>query len=380
MKIAHFSDTHLGYSRSARTDERGLNQRMVDVVETFQKVLDDIVASEADVVIHAGDFFDSIRPLNLVITAAYKRLVKFQRQRENKPLIIIAGNHDSPKSVGIGNILTIFGEPDQTDYSIPGVYVVESRARRIVLPDFGFEALALPWGGEDVSFEIKPENPKNDSVLIAHGIEQSLGIAGATLSTSRMNRERWSYVALGDFHIRKHIVDNVWYCGSTEFTSTNFWDEVESKGWLLVDTDLNEPTIRRVEPVRSAFTMDTIDAMGISGQEIGDQLLRNAHWDATTQPMVKQAVINCDVIARSEVPVEIRNELSSRALIYDLKMFLAPRSGGKDGTQAERGATLHDDWAVFAEDRQLALGVNRKEFVEAGHRTMREAEGDSQEN
>ncbi len=380
MKIAHFSDTHLGYSRYARTDARGLNQRMVDVVETFQKVLDDIVASEADIVIHAGDFFDSIRPPNIAIIAAYKRLVKFQRQREGKPLIIIAGNHDSPKSVGIGNILTIFGEHEQSDYSIPGVYVVESNARRLTLPDFGFEALTLPWGGETVPFEIEPENRKNVCVLIAHGIEQSLGIAGATLSYSRMNRERWNYIALGDFHIRRNVVDNVWYCGSTEYTSTNFWDEVESKGWLLFDSAAAEPIIRQVEPVRSVFTMDAVDAAGLSGSEIGDQLIRNAHWDASTLPMVKQVVFNCDVIARSEIPAEVRNELNSRALIYDLKVFLPPKAGGRDETTSERGATLHEDWTAFAEERQLALGVDRKEFVETGHRTMREAAGDPQED
>jgi len=352
---------------------------MVDVFETFQRVLDDIVASEADIVIHAGDFFDSIRPPNIAIIAAYKRLVRFQKQREGKPLVIIAGNHDSPKAVGIGNILTIFGEHEQSDYSIPGVYIVESNARRITLPDFGFEALALPWGGESVPFEIKPNSPKSVSVLIAHGIEQTLGLAGATLSYSRMNRERWSYVALGDYHIRKNIIDNVWYCGSTEYTSTNFWDEVESKGWLLYDSDKVEPTIRHVEPVRGALVMDTIDAEGLSGPEIGEQLLRNAHWDASTLPLVKQVVINCDVIARSEIPAEVRNELSSRALIYDLKPLLPARGGNKDEVAAERGATLHDDWTTFAEERQLTLGVNRKEFVEAGHRTMREAAGDSQE-
>jgi hypothetical protein len=195
-----------------------------------------------------------------------------------------------------------------------------------------------------------------------------------------MNRERWNYVALGDYHIRKNIVDNVWYCGSTEFTSTNFWDEVESKGWLLFDSETSEPIVKSVEPVRAALTMDAIDATGLSGPEIADQLVRNAHWDASTQPLIKQVVFNCDVVARSEIPAEIRNELNSRALIYELKLLLPQRSGSKGEATAERGATLHDDWAAFAGARQLTLGVDRTEFVEAGHRTMREAAGDSQED
>ena len=126
--------------------------------------------------------------------------------------------------------------------------------------------------------------------------------------------------------------------------------------------------------------MDSIDATGLSGPEIGEQLIRNAHWDSSTQPLVKQIVFNCDVIARSEIPAEIRNELNSRALIYELKMFLPLRAGSKEEATAERGATLHDDWAAFAAERRLTSGVDRKEFVEAGHRTMREAAGDSEED
>ena len=124
MKIAHFSDTHLGYSRYGRRDERGLNQRLVDVVETFQRALDSILSHDPDVVVHAGDFFDKERPSNLVIVSAYKRLVRFQRERGGKPLILIAGNHDSPKSADAANILRIFGEHEPSEYAIPGVYVV----------------------------------------------------------------------------------------------------------------------------------------------------------------------------------------------------------------------------------------------------------------
>lgn len=382
MKIAHFSDTHLGYGRYERTNKHGVNQRMADVVETFRRVLEDIVASEAEIVIHAGDFFDCIRPPNLVITTAYKELMRFQKRREGMPLIIIAGNHDSPKSVGVGNILSIFGSHEQTECSIPGVYVVESSPRHIVLPDLKFEALAMPWGGEAEPSQVKPENPRFTSALIAHGLEQTLGISGASLSLSRMNRERWNYVALGDYHIRKHLVDNVWYCGSTDYTSTNFWDEIEPKGWLLFDTEGGPPGVRNVDPVRSALSMPTIDATGLSGTEIADMLLKSATWDVTPEggPMVRQVVTGCDPLARAEVPGDVRNELNSRALIYDLKMYLASRSPAGDTTAPHRGATLREDWQSFAEKRDLPISVSREEFVTAGHKMLEEAVGDPEEN
>ncbi|MDQ2986515.1 MAG: metallophosphoesterase [Armatimonadota bacterium] len=381
MKIAHFSDTHLGYSRYARTDERGINQRTVDVVDTFQKVLHDILVTDPDVVIHAGDFFDSVQPLNLVIVAAYKRLVRFQKLRGGRPMIIIAGNHDSPKTIGKGNILTIFGEGEASDYSIPGVYVVESHAKRIVLPDIGFEALALPWSGENAAFDIRPEDRRNVSILIAHGLEQSLGMPGATLSLSRMNYPEWNYVALGDYHFRKPLADNVWYSGSTDYTSSNFWEEEkELKGWNLFDSETGETRFMHVEPLRAPRTLEQLDASGLSGEDIGAQLIRNAHWDVDAQPIIRQIVTNCDPIARSEVPADVRSELQSRALHYELKMLLAASVGVDTEDVQTRGATLEDDWKAYAEARQLPLGVDREEFVGAGHKVMKEAAGDPQED
>jgi DNA repair exonuclease SbcCD nuclease subunit len=379
LKIAHFSDTHLGYERFSGCNQRGLNQRMVDVVDTFQKVLDDILACDPDVVIHAGDFFEKYRPENLVITTAYQRLNEFQSKRGAKPLIIVAGNHDSPKSIGVGNILRIFGDHESGSYSIPGVYVVEGSAQRITLP--GFEALALPWGGEGTAKEVVPENRRNVCVLIAHGLDISLAVPNATLSVSRMNYDQWDYVALGDYHIRKSLKENVWYSGSTEFTSTNFWEEEGTpKGWNLFDSESGKTEFRRVDPVRWVRTLETIDAEGLSGQEIADQMLRNKNWDESALPVIRQKVHNCDPLARTDIPAETLNELKSCCLHYEFVAQIKRREVQEaDGTVA-RAATLDDDWKAYAEKRSLPLGLERDEFVATGHRLLKEAAGDSSED
>ena len=360
-------------------DSRGLNQRMVDVVETFQRVLDSIHAADPDVVIHAGDFFDKDRPPNIVIITAYKRLVKFQKLREGKPFILVAGNHDSPKAVGAGNILSIFGEHLQTEYSIPGVYVVETTPRRIELPEIGFEALCIPWGGENSGVDMKPLDKRNSSVIIAHGLDGALGLPGATLSLPRMHYQEWDYVALGDFHIRKELAPNAWYCGSTDYTSTNFWEEDLQKGWNLFDTESRDVRFMPVEPARARVPLADIDATGLSGVDIGDELLRNAHWEDGSLPMVRQCVRNCSPTSRAEVPNRIRLDLADRCLHYQLDMYLAPKDGEK-GEAKPRGATLNEDWQNYAEARDLPLGLDRKEFVETGHKLMKEAGSDSSEN
>ena len=353
---------------------------MVDVVDTFQRVLDSILSKNPDVVIHAGDFFDKDRPPNLVIITAYKRLVRFQKLREGRPFILIAGNHDSPKAIGAGNILSIFGEHEQTEYSIPGVYVVESQARRVVLHEIRLEALCLPWRGETTTLDMTPIDRNYTCLIAAHGLDGALGIPGATLSLSRMHYDQWDYLALGDYHIRKELAPNAWYCGSTDFTSTNFWEEDLVKGWNLFDSETRRVEFVPVEPVRAPVPLPNIDARGLSGAEIGEALQRNAHWEDGAFPMVRQCVLNCDPIARAEVPHNVRTELQARALHYQLDMFLAPREDKSDGDTTPRGATLNDDWQSYAEERQLPLAIDRKEFIDTGHRLMKEAGSASSED
>src|SRR3712207_3332946 len=60
VRIAHISDTHLGYTRYAKLHpETGRNQREVDVQEAYARAVDAILERDVDLVIHSGDVFDS---------------------------------------------------------------------------------------------------------------------------------------------------------------------------------------------------------------------------------------------------------------------------------------------------------------------------------
>jgi hypothetical protein len=195
-----------------------------------------------------------------------------------------------------------------------------------------------------------------------------------------MNYTEWDYVALGDYHIEKALAENVHYCGSTDYTSSNFWDEGLQKGWKLFDSSTREISFVPVEPVRGSVPLPEVDAMGMTGEEIGEALLRNAHWEDDTFPMVRQVVRNCDPVARAEVPQKILAELHQRALCYEFVPRAVPKEGTDKSDVMPRGATLNDDWHSFAESRSLPLGVDRDEFVETGHRLIKEAASASEED
>jgi DNA repair exonuclease SbcCD nuclease subunit len=47
------------------------------------------------------------------------------------------------------------------------------------------------------------------------------------LKLSDLGCDRWSYVALGHYHVYHKYAPNAYYSGALEYTSTNIWGEAE---------------------------------------------------------------------------------------------------------------------------------------------------------
>src|SRR3712207_7953138 len=87
VRIAHISDTHLGYTRYAKLcPNTGRNQREVDVQEAYGRAVDAILEREVDLVIHSGDVFDSVRPATHVIIGFLKQTARIRSEEHTSEL------------------------------------------------------------------------------------------------------------------------------------------------------------------------------------------------------------------------------------------------------------------------------------------------------
>lgn len=91
MRILHTADWHLGkrldfYSRSAEQAE---------VLEEIIQIADE---QSVDIVLIAGDLFDTFNPPVEAVDLFYKTLKRLSKNGQ-RPVIAIAGNHDSPQRV-----------------------------------------------------------------------------------------------------------------------------------------------------------------------------------------------------------------------------------------------------------------------------------------
>ena len=88
MKIIHFSDTHLWITLENTTRED-------DFYNNFEKIIDEIIKLNPEIVIHSGDLFHTSKPSNKAISIIVKNFLKLENA--NIKTIIIAWNHDTPR-------------------------------------------------------------------------------------------------------------------------------------------------------------------------------------------------------------------------------------------------------------------------------------------
>ena len=91
MIILHTSDWHLG----KRLDEFS---RIEEQNEVLQEICDIADNENANVIIIAGDLFDTFNPPTEAVELFYKTLKKLSKNG-NRAVIALAGNHDSPERI-----------------------------------------------------------------------------------------------------------------------------------------------------------------------------------------------------------------------------------------------------------------------------------------
>ncbi len=374
MTLAHLSDTHLGFRAYGKVRPDGANVREVDVLETFARALDAIAARDPDLVVHAGDLFHVVRPSNLSLVGGYRAVESFQAKRKGKPLVILGGNHDVPRG-GFGGVLPLFE-------SIPGVSVVE---RETTTLDLGFvKVVAVPSAALKAGGLVL-EPPSGPAVLTLHGMSRQAlprGREGGDFDAEALRHEGWIYVALGDYHVFQPYGPNVCYAGSTDYASTNVWDETRhAKGWVWFDGRIEFVPVA----TRPVLDLPPIEARGLDHEAVEARMIENADGEfpqaaiensgfplltpPLLRPIVRQRIVDAAPGLRARLAPAVIREISGRALSYAVAVGTAAREDRALGP----AMTLEEAWRAHAAGLRVPAGLERDELIGAGLQRLREA-------
>lgn len=381
MKIIHLADLHLGFRQFHRLSPSGINQREADVASTFRKTIDQVIALRPDAVVIAGDIFHTARPTNTAIIHAYRQLQRLTAALPDAVVILIAGNHDRPRASETGSILRLF--------SALGIHVVDAMPARLPFPDRSLSVLAVP----DMAGNIPPLDPEPGSqwnVLLLHGEVQGVlpkGIAdrgtAEEIPVAALNAPRWSYIALGHYHVHREVAANACYAGSIDYTSSNPWGEMveerkagfAGKGFIEIDLASGERTFHPLDASRALVDLPAIAAAGASLDDLNRAVAQAIDGCELDGKIVRLIVRDVSLPILRELDPRPLREARRRAFHFhfDARRPARDRSETAVPMVGGRRATLEEMLGAYLERRAVAAGLNPDALVKLGNDYLREA-------
>ncbi|HYK11444.1 MAG TPA: metallophosphoesterase [Gemmatimonadales bacterium] len=380
MKLAHLSDLHLGFRQYERLTPRGSNQREADVALALKRAVDDLIEQKPDCIVIAGDVFNAVRPTNAAILTLFTELHRLHIGLPDSAIIVVAGNHDTPRSVETWSILRL--------YEALGVQVAVDVPRRITLPKLDAAILAVPHSAVAQAERpaLRPEPGVAHNILVIHaevdGVfafdKGAVEYGSGVVTRAELGAAHWDYVALGAYHVARELEKNMWYSGSLDYVSHNPWGELvdekrhkrPGKGYLLVDLPGTKVTFRSIEAPRRFQDLPPIDATDKTAAELDAEI---AAVVKKVKPAVDDMVIRLIVnnVSRGiakDLDHEAIRALKTRALNFHLDLRRPPPPEREVGmpTPGGKALTLPETVKDFLSRRPLDADLDREEFVRIG--------------
>lgn len=386
MRIVHLADLHLGFRQYQRLTPAGINQREADVAATVQRAAAQIVACAPDVIVVGGDVFHSVRPSNPAILHAFRIFSSLRDALPDTPIVMVAGNHDAPRTAETGCILRLFREI--------GVLVADAKAELFTFAEKSLAILAVPDVPGIERPALVPPDGFAHRVLLLHGEVQGMLPAHAApadraaieIPVDDLHAERWSYVALGHYHVYREVAPHVYYSGSIDYTSSNPWGElreereqrVPGKGFIEHDLVSGAHRFHPVAPSRPLLDLESIDATGMSATDLDGAIAARVD---TAPGSIDDRVVRVTIrnvprhIVRELDHVALR-EYRKRAMHFHLDTRrpepLFRRRTGEGGPG--RRQTLPELVAERLRERVVPAGIDRDTLVTLGLRYLQQAE------
>ena len=266
MKFLHLSDLHIGKS------VHGFSM-LEEQKHVFEQIINYIQLEQVNAVVIAGDIYDHAVPKNEAIRVFDDFLTELAQK--NVPVLLIAGNHDSPDRISYANRLL-------TDKQLFLYGSFNGSLQKVTLTDkYGevnfwllpfikplsvhgfFEEQQIESYDDALKAAIKTAtiDPNTRNVLVAHqfftktGVEpirseSELNAVGGLDAINTSLIEKFDYVALGHLHGSQKVgAEHIYYAGSP--LKYSFSEIKQTKYALLVEiTQKNHGTITKKLPLK----------------------------------------------------------------------------------------------------------------------------------
>jgi exonuclease SbcD len=383
VRIAHISDTHLGYTRYAKLHpETSRNQREVDVQEAYGRAVDAILEREVDLVVHSGDVFDSVRPATHVIIGFLKQT--FHITRRGIPYLVAAGNHETPRLRSTTAALEYANLVNATSaHGFDVEYYLE------VTDGAGVGVTLVPHGAVFGTGAVTPARDADINILVTHGMVPGLEARQHEMGEANLQpgmlEGGFDYLALGHYHEFHEHKPNAFYAGATERFG---FGEVESEpGFAVVEFD--GKGLKSVEHVEIA-ARPMLDLKKISARDMDAADLTDAVRERTSGVDLDGAVVRLRAYdvrhgVASGMDRELLRDLQRRCLNFSLEVHAEerPEDLERNGSSSAVFGLLGEEFAAFVAERKESGQIEAAfadEFLEKGRAYLTRAASEEPES
>jgi DNA repair exonuclease SbcCD nuclease subunit len=361
MKLIHIADSHLGLAAFNRLDpESGMNLREKQVYDNFLEAIDEIIQQKPDVLVHAGDLFDTVKPKTRAYTTVLEALDRLHTA--GIPFIVIAGNHSMVKTrytTSPYEVLTYHPSRITAAYKF--------RYEQVEIGDTVFHLIPNMLRVEDYrtafdQIELAPSGYHN--VLVTHGLataikDKRLATVAEHELDSTILSDQFDYIALGHYHRQCQITDNAWYSGSAEYLT--YGEIADTKGGLIVDPGRHEVCHLDL-PCTPMIDLGTIKCQGVHPGDITEEIINRIV--AKSAPLYSMAQVTLDSLSREHGKgIDMKSLAVVREQLLDLKIRMKTDEEDKP-VPLQQDIRLIDylqEFDTFIGKRQLS--AKQREFV-----------------
>ncbi|MGD0081440.1 MAG: DNA repair exonuclease [Methanoregula sp.] len=368
MTLIHIADTHLGLAAFNRLDpESGMNLREKQIYDNFLSAIDVIIQQKPDVLVHAGDLFDTVKPKTKAYTTVLEALERLHAA--GIPLVIIAGNHSMVKTrytTSPFEVLTYHKSQITAAYKF--------RYEKVELQDTLFHLIPNMLRVEDyrTAYDQIELSGKHNNVLVTHGLATQIKDKRlATVAEHELDgtilSDRFDYIALGHYHRQCRITDNAWYSGSTEYLT--YGEIADEKGGLLVEPGRH--TVTHLElPKTPMADLGTVKCEGVHPGDITAEII--ARVTLKNLPEYAMAQVTLDGLSREHGKgIDTRDLAGIREHLLDLKIRVKTEEEDRP-VPLQQDIRMIDYLQEFGEFiAKQHLSAKQKAFVAArGHEVL----------
>lgn len=381
-RIFHIADTHIGYSAYRRIDEAtGLNQREVDTYDAFRQFVDYVVAEKPDLIIHAGDLFDSVRPTNRAISFVLDQLLRLSEV--GIPFVMISGNHETPRLKETGSVFSLFEH-------IPAVHTVYGNSCEFVEID-DVRIHAIPHCDDIAGEKAKmlEHRTKTDSkfkfnIALLHA--SVYGVGKQMFLMDEFNEQlisihdlaNFDYIALGHYHKYTRVRDDTYYAGSTERFSFN--EVNDAKGFLEVV--LNEDGKKEVRfhelQTRAMRDLESVLCADLEEHEIKRAVTERILDSEPRAKVLRLKVLDIPLHVYHSLDFDEFKRLTREAVHFEIKYeFL--RDNEVLAAEQPTFRSLRTEYEHFMGEYPVSVDMDKERLKELGLQYMREGEKEDEE-